>query len=129
MNLAHDGRGGDRSSLYREAGAHVVAGRGEESIRSVPSSSSTRSRIPSRPKPVVSAAGSKPAPSSRTSTCTVAVLVNLNDRTLRAAVLGGVGERLLDDPVECGLELRDVAGRCPVACDRTAALLVREARC
>ena len=76
--------------------------------------------MPSRPNPAVLVAGSNPSPSSRTLSSTVlCVLPGFDHRSGGVAVLGGVGQRFLDDPVDRGLKLRGVARR-------FAALLVGE---
>ena len=84
----------------------VVPAPSPERISSSPPSSATRSRIPSSPKPSLRAAGSKPRPSSRTTQLDRARRPrDLDHRALGVPVLDGVGERLLDDPVERRLEL------------------------
>ena len=98
----------------------VVPLPGEDAIWTVPWSSWTRSRMPSRPNPEVLVAGSNPSPSSRTVSSTrVGVLADFDHGPVGVAVFGGVGQRLLDDPVDRGLELGGVARR-------FAALLVGE---
>ncbi len=77
--------------------------------------------MPSSPNPSVSTSGSKPSPSSRTVRCDRrGLLADLDDRALGLPVLGGVGQRLLDDPVERRLELGRVASGLAALLDRRA---------
>ena len=78
---------------------------GEDSIRRSPPSSSTRSRIPARPRRSVGADGSKPRPSSSTTRRMRAPARGRDDAdALGPAVAHDVGERLLHDPEERDLD-------------------------
>ena len=83
-------------------------------ISSSPPTSSTRSRIPIRPKPLASRRRGR-SRGRRRATRDVDRAVALARSSIcdagRAGVLDDVGERLLHEPVDRGLELRRVAGR------------------
>ncbi len=84
----------------------VVPSPGLEVMPIAPLRRSARSRMPSRPYPSVLVVGSKPSPSSRMVTRTVVLLLDdFYRRAFRATVLSGVGECLLNDPVDRRFEL------------------------
>ena len=79
-----------------------------------------RSRMPSRPNPLVLVAQSEPvAVVADGELNRVGVLEDFDHRPVGVAVLGGVGQRLLGDPVERGFELGGVPCRlaAPFVCD------------
>jgi hypothetical protein len=78
---------------------------GRDEISSSPPASRTRSRMPTSPKPSGGACGSKPRPSSRTSTRDVVLERHAHGHALGARVLGDVAQRLLNQPVDRRLEL------------------------
>ena len=95
---------GPRQPAGSVASMRVPAG--PDVTSSVPPSSSTRSRMPARPKPAPGAPASKPRPSSVTLEMQhAAVLPRLHRHARGARVLDGVVQRLLDDPVERRLHL------------------------
>ncbi len=75
---------------------------GRDSIVSSPPTSSARSRMPPIPRPRSDSSKAKPRPSSATSSSTPPSASRRSRTSIRlgAAVAGGVGERLLGDPVD-----------------------------
>ena len=72
-----------------------------------PPASAARSRMPARPKPSLGSAESKPRRrrSTRTSTASVAAARRRSPTAASRACLTDVRQRLLDDPIDRGLEL------------------------
>ena len=109
--------------------AVTVVPSADDAISSSPCRSATRSRMPVSPKPSRGAPGSKPRPSSRTQTCSTPSRLGDPDRRRGGAgVPDRVVDRLLDDPVQRGLELRRVARR-RAGCTSALTVIPRARRC